>query len=456
MNTNRITEYARLHRMHAGLATLSFVTLIGSTGSFSTPVSASLRATHPNRVHQAAPLQVNDEETTKRVEQERAALLARTITLNFVSGTGTLVTSKTIAIADHPAWIVDRTDLVNQKHAGVDRAAISEFFASTKIEHLQTASSCEILHEKIDAQGVIRIETSCIAEPGYGYEPAEVSEIAKYALESDASGATIAVSTMTPTIVGNTASGITMGETFTLLASGHSDFKGSGEGRKANVRKALNEHVNNIVIPQGATFSFNSVLGGKVTLSSGWKMALVIMNGKDLVPSPGGGICQASSTMYRAVLRAGLPIIEHKSHSLFVHYYEAFGVGLDATVFPGHQDMTFINDTPGPLVVQSYSRGDEAFVHIFGIDDHRTVRMEGPYFSSTAPSRLLLDGHAVRGNEIAWERNVIFSNGEKKDEVFGARYLAMPKSLTKRSPFSSEVTRGMNAVAMKTLVAEKN
>ena len=457
MNTNRITEYARLHRMHAGLLSLTLVTLIGSTGSFSTPVSASLRSANLNRTHQAAPFQTDDAEATQRVSEERVSLLARTVTLRFFSGTGTTVTSKTIALADHPEWIAVRRDLANRSHAILDRETIRHFFAEATIDRLQHDASCDILREKTDGQGVIRIETSCIAEPGYGYEPAEVGEILKTAFETNASGAEIALRTVTPTIVSDAGSGMTVRGTVTLLASGHSDFKGSGEGRKANVRKALNEHVNNIVIPEGATFSFNSVLGEKVTLSTGWKMALAIMNGKDLVPSPGGGICQASSTMYRAVLRAGLPIVDHKSHSLFVHYYEAFGVGLDATIFPGHQDMTFINDTPGPLVIQSYNRGDEAFVNIFGIDDHRSVRMDGPYFGSTAPKTLLLSGHNVRNNEIAWKRSVILSSGERKDEVFGARYLAIPKSLAKRSPFSSEMTRGTdNTVAMHTVVAEKN
>jgi vancomycin resistance protein YoaR len=92
------------------------------------------------------------------------------------------------------------------------------------------------------------------------------------------------------------------------LSTGRSNFKGSGAGRKSNVRKALNERVNNIFVPAGAVFSFNDTLG-TVSTGNGWQMALTIFDGVDLRPAPGGGICQASTTVYRAALAAGFPIM---------------------------------------------------------------------------------------------------------------------------------------------------
>ena len=117
------------------------------------------------------------------------------------------------------------------------------------------------------------------------------------------------------------------------IATGMSNFAGSIPGRDFNVRKGLNEHLNGILIPPGAEFSFNSFLDGPITLNNGWKQAYAIFLGTELRPVPGGGICQTSTTLYRAALEAGLDITDHRSHSLYIAYYDEYGKGLDATIF---------------------------------------------------------------------------------------------------------------------------
>lgn len=454
MNTNRITELARLHSMQIGVATLSLVTLLGGTGTFTAPLSGSVTTEHAAAEHQAAPLNTDSVGNLREAMRMQRKLSTHSVTIRFTTGTGTVLNQTTIALADHPEWITLDRDMTSRVHASVRQESIEAYLDTLSMDSLQKPSACSILREYIDPQGVTRIETSCTAETGYRYNASEVATIAKHALETNNSGVSIAVSAVTPTIEALTSSGLTVKGTLTLLASGQSDFKGSGEGRKWNVRKAINEQVNNIVIPEGAEFSFNSALGGRVDLSTGWKLALTIFNGKDLKMFPGGGICQASTTLYRAVLRAGFPILKQKNHSLYVTYYEKHGVGLDATIFPGQQDLTFVNDTPGPIVIQSYSRGDEAFVNIFGIDDHRSVTMTGPYFTATAPEDLLANGHTLRRNEIAWQRSVRLESGERSDEVFAARYNAIPKSLAKRSPLTTERTRGEAEIAMHAPIAQ--
>ncbi len=453
MNTNRITEYARLHSMQTGVVALAMVTLIGGTGTFTAPLAASVTSESNAAEHQAAPLDTDSVRNLREAMRMKRALMTRSVTVQFTTGTGTVLSATTISLADHPEWITLDRDMTRRIHASVDQKSIEEYLNTLSMDSLQKPSACSILREEVDLQGVIRIETSCTAETGYRYDTASVSTIAKHALETNNSGVSIAVESVSPTISALAESGMTVQGTLTLLASGQSNFKGSGEGRKWNVRKAINEQVHNIVIPEGAEFSFNSALGGRVDLGTGWKLALTIFNGKDLKMFPGGGICQASTTVYRAVLRAGFPILKQKSHSLYVTYYEKYGVGLDATIFPGQQDLTFVNDTPGPIVIQSYSRDDEAFVHIFGIDDHRSVVMSGPYFSSTAPNDLLVNGHTVRRNEIAWKRSVRLPSGERSDEVFAARYNAIPKSVAKRSPLTTEQTRGTTDIAMQEFIA---
>jgi len=216
-----------------------------------------------------------------------------------------------------------------------------------------------------------------------------------------------------------------------LWATGRSDYRGSTYARSYNVQKALNEHVQNTVVAPGETFSFNSTLDGPVTLANGWRMAKVIFNGGDLESAPGGGICQASTTVFRAIVNAGFPVQERRSHSLYVSYYKKYGVGIDATIYPGSQDLTFLNDSENYLVIQSYNDGSEAYVNIYGTPDNRTVALEGPYFTATAPDGFSYKGRGIKTNEIVWVQHVQYANGESREYQIGSRYKTLPQSLAR-------------------------
>ncbi|MDD5041491.1 MAG: VanW family protein [Candidatus Peribacteraceae bacterium] len=218
----------------------------------------------------------------------------------------------------------------------------------------------------------------------------------------------------------------------TLLGVGKSDFKGSTANRIYNVRKAINQQVNNVIVEPGATFSFNSTLGGPVTNGNGWRDAKVIFNTTDLVMAPGGGICQASTTTFRAMLNAGFESVKRANHSMYVTYYEKYGVGIDATVFPGQQDLTFVNDTDNYLLFQAYTEGTEAVVQIYGTPDGRKTQISGPYFSSSDLSDFPADERPPRNNEISWVQHIVFPNGTEKQKVIVSRYTSLPKSLAKK------------------------
>jgi hypothetical protein len=117
---------------------------------------------------------------------------------------------------------------------------------------------------------------------------------------------------------------------------------------------------------------------------------------------------------------AGLPFTRYKPHSLYVTYYEVGGVGLDATIFPNAQDLSFVNDTSGPIVIHSHIDGDDAFVDFYGIPDGRTVALDGPYFNGSewAPSLL----PELRTNEIGWVRQIVAADGTVEQEPFVSRY----------------------------------
>lgn len=156
-----------------------------------------------------------------------------------------------------------------------------------------------------------------------------------------------------------------------LLASSTSYYAGSSEARIQNISVGSRK-VNGYLVAPGDTFSFYRAIG-EVTPAD-YEVGLIIINGRT-EPGIGGGICQVSTTLFRAVLNAGLPIIERHPHAYRVHYYEegGFPPGIDATVyFPG-VDFKFKNDTPGWILVQTINNpvSNKLTIELYGTSDGR-------------------------------------------------------------------------------------
>lgn len=279
---------------------------------------------------------------------------------------------------------------------------------------------------KTDEKSASKATIEGTAKPGYLPDSELIAHSVAKAFETDLLEISIPLVKEEGRLVN--ATGEDLGD-LVLWATGKSDYTGSTWARKYNVQKALNEHVQNSVVAPGETFSFNSTLNGPVSQGNGWAMAKVIYNGGDLEYAPGGGICQASTTVFRAAINAGLPIVERRAHSLYVSYYKKHGVGIDATIYPGTQDLTFTNDTDKPLVIQAYNDGTEAYVNIYGTPDGRTVALEGPYFQSTAPDGFTYNGRGIKKTEIVWEQTVRYPTGDNRTYQISSRYKTLPQSL---------------------------
>jgi len=165
----------------------------------------------------------------------------------------------------------------------------------------------------------------------------------------------------------------------TLLATGETNFRGSPRNRVFNIGVGA-ARFNGVLIPAGATFGFNENLGpvGKAT---GYKPELVI---KEHVTTPeyGGGLCQVSTTTFRAAILAGLPIVERSNHAYPVAYYGA--PGFDATIYPNQRtwkdgtDLKFTNDTPANILIQTRVEGTKLIFEFWGTSDGREVKIVGP------------------------------------------------------------------------------
>jgi vancomycin resistance protein YoaR len=113
------------------------------------------------------------------------------------------------------------------------------------------------------------------------------------------------------------------------------------------------------LIRPGETFSFNGRVGQRL-IDEGYRKAPTYVEG-GVADTPGGGICQLSSTVYNAALRAGLRIVERSAHASKVF---SVGPGLDATVAYGHCDLRFANPYPWPVRLRARTVGERLVVEV--------------------------------------------------------------------------------------------
>jgi len=170
-----------------------------------------------------------------------------------------------------------------------------------------------------------------------------------------------------------------------LIGRGTSTFFHSIPGRVYNVGLAANR-INGTLVKPGDTFSFNNALGD-VSAFTGYQQAYIISGGKTIL-GDGGGVCQVSTTLFRAILNAGLPIIERTAHAYRVSYYEqASPPGLDATVYGLSPDLKFTNDTPGHILIQATAnpKNYSLVFELYGTSDGRIAAISKPVVSDITP-----------------------------------------------------------------------
>lgn len=163
-----------------------------------------------------------------------------------------------------------------------------------------------------------------------------------------------------------------------LIAEGRSDYSHSIPGRIHNVILAASKF-NGVLIPPGKVFSFNDTVRD-ISALTGYQPAYIIKDGKTVL-GDGGGVCQVSTTLFRAALNAGLPIVDRSAHAYRVSYYENdMGPGFDATVFSPSVDLKIKNDTSSYILIQTEvdENNNLLFFRFFGKKDDRRVEISDP------------------------------------------------------------------------------
>lgn len=428
-------------------ASVAFARTTALTGATAVPTSnKQMRLKVAERLLERVASRYNITSTLAKAEaavRERQSLLKKSVMVTLeIEGVNkpSQATLWPVTVYGHADWITFNIRSNGDMSFALDERRVQSELSSALPLGLPAVIDGVAMEESVDAYGIKRIRTTTNPAEGFEWDGPQAASSILEALQNDDRLLTVSMvhrdGTLTVTRDGTQ-------QTLTLLSAGLSDYRTSPAGRRANIQKAVEQQLHGVRILPGSTFSFNATLGGPITKSRGWQDSLIIVNGMDLEPAPGGGICQAATTVYRAAILAGLPIVKRAPHSLYVHYYKLFGLGLDATIFPGRQDLVFQNDTPGDIVLQASTEGTGVRVEFYGISDGRTVAMDGPYFNTNASPEAF--GRALRSNEIGWLQHITYGDGRKETKTILSAYNKMPRSLATEMPKPHEVIQPMHA-----------
>lgn len=166
-----------------------------------------------------------------------------------------------------------------------------------------------------------------------------------------------------------------------LKSKFETNYASSSQNRKSNIELAIKQF-NGLVLQPDVEYSFNKITGRR-TKEQGYKEANIILN-NEYTEAFGGGVCQVSTTLYNALLLAGVEILEVHPHSLASSYVQ---MGFDAMVNFGSSDLRFKNNFEHPIYLRTYSNGQTVGVEVYGLkeDDALSIKRANEIISEIAP-----------------------------------------------------------------------
>lgn len=365
-------------------------------------------------VPRVLPARVIKEDLQPLAEQANALLRPLTLVYN----TGSQVYSRGISRQELASWIG-----FAQGQIVADRSAIQ---ASVR----RTARAFD--REPVDARYVLQGDLLVIRPEEAGWkldQKAALNLLEATLFDPRRDGVNLPVAPAYPRLK---AADLPPVEGLELLTEASTSFKGSSAERAANVAAAA-RNLDGYVVPAGEEFNFNRAVGN-ISPENGFKEALVISGGRT-VKGVGGGVCQVSTTAFRALYQAGLPVIERNQHAYRVRWYDPI-VGYDAAVYQPYLNLRMKNDTPGPLLVRAGVQGGIVTVRLYGIPDGRKVTVSRPLILSRTPHpppQYVVDPSlrpgqikqvdwAVDGYRTRITRTVVSASGESRVDYLDSNF----------------------------------
>lgn len=239
----------------------------------------------------------------------------------------------------------------------------------------------------------------------------------------------------------------------TLLARYTTYFNPGKRERTHNLRLAA-DALNGMVLIPGQRFSYNDTVGPRL-VSRGFKNAIIYVRGR-LEEGVGGGICQVSSTLYNAVLLAGLNVVERSHHSRTVPYVPP---GRDATVSYGIVDFRFENSNEAPIGLIASVRGSQLTVDVYGrAEEKRNIEIfsgKAAYVahgrktvvdSSIAPGTSKIRDEGATGVSVTIYRRITSGDGSSVTEVVSRNRYPMQNTIVAVGPVKSSAAPGVTTV----------
>lgn len=226
------------------------------------------------------------------------------------------------------------------------------------------------------------------------------------------------------------------------LGTYSTDYSGSNDNRKQNIARAA-ALLNGIILYPGEVISVQNTIG-PIDDSNGYALAGSYLDGK-VVDSFGGGVCQVSTTLYNAVIRAELEIVERHNHTMTVHYVP---LSSDAAIATGSMDFQFKNNKKTPIYIATDADGSNLYMSIYGKETrskNRTIKFRSETLETyEAPKEPVYneDDTVPAGTEFVSQSAVtgykaqlykdIYKNGSKVKSVLinTSTYSAEPEHIT--------------------------
>jgi len=239
----------------------------------------------------------------------------------------------------------------------------------------------QIISEPVDATYKIENNTLVVTPHSVGrsIDKARLEEIIKELEQTEEKEYILPVSIVMPAVTSDAASSMLFKDELGSATTSFATGTVNGQNRKFNMELAV-KNIDQLILLPGEEFSFNKVVGPR-DVEHGYKTAHVYIRGR-IEDGIGGGICQVSTTIYNAVLKADLEVTERRNHSFTVAYVP---LGQDATAFYGGTDFRFINSTNWPIKMLAKVSGNKISCTIMGTNENpgKTVIISNKILSKT-------------------------------------------------------------------------
>lgn len=291
-----------------------------------------------------------------------------------------------------------------------------------------------------DAKFVVKdglVVASQISQVGYNLDQDKSAQMITEAILKSKPEIILPVKTTQPTF---TSDAVDAGSFKEIVGEGKTSWRGSPPNRIHNLTLGSN-NISGTIVKPGEEFSTVKAIG-PIDAAAGFLPELVIKNSTQVTPEIGGGLCQVSTTLFRAVLNSGLKITDRTPHSFRVSYYEP-PVGMDATIYDPAPDFKFVNNMNTPILIWAIPTDNGLNFQIYGTKDGRQVSISDPVVgnyvsppaavytesSSMAPGEIRQVERATPGATASFNYKVTAADGKVLEtETYVSKYVALPNS----------------------------